>query len=205
MKKLLRTTVLPALLPVIVVLVASCGSTPPARFYTLASVAGSGEGRVAARPQKIVGIGPVALAAYLNYPGITTRNGPNTVSRSELDRWGGALGDEVTRVLVENVGQLTGGGSYLVLPWLEAAAVDYRLQLNITRFDGPLEGPVVLNAGWLLFGGERNTLLAAGDAAITEPVEGAGYPALSAAMSRALAELSRRLAKEIDAAGNAGR
>ncbi|ADI85445.1 membrane integrity-associated transporter subunit PqiC [Geobacter sulfurreducens] len=187
---------------------AACGGTPPARFYTLSSLAGSGseEGRPSAGQQrKVLGIGPVALAGYLYHPGITTRSGPNTVSRAELDRWGSPLGDEVTRVLVENMGELLPHGRYVVLPWLEASALDCRVQLTITRFDGPLEGPVVLNASWILFGGGANTVRASGEVSITEPLRGSGYGATADAMSRALAGLSRRIATEIgtvaDAAG----
>lgn len=188
-----------ALLLFVVVQLAACSSTPPARFYTLSSLSGSGdtERSAAGQPRKVIGIGPVALAKYLDHPGITTRSGANTIQRSELDRWGGSLGDEASRVLVENMGRLLPGGRYLVLPWLETAAMDYRMQLNITRFEKSAEGPVILNASWMLFGGGRNTLLAVGDAALTEPLQGTGYAAISDAMSRALAELSRRVAAEI--------
>jgi uncharacterized lipoprotein YmbA len=179
--------------------VAGCGSTPPARFYTLSSLAAPGatERSPAGAPRKVVGIGPIALARYLDHPGITTRTGANTVNRSELDLWGGSLGDEITRVLVENVGRLLPDGTYLVLPWVDASAVDCGVQVNITRFDGPLEGPVALNASWLVSGKERSAVLASGDARITEPVRGEGYAALSDAMSRALAELSRRIVAEV--------
>jgi len=188
-----------ALLLAVAFLLTACGSTPPARFYTLSSLVGPGAAEYASsdHPQRIIGVGPVALASYLDHPSITTRSGPNTVTRSELDRWGGTLNDEVTRVLVENMEQLLPGERYLVLPWLETAAVDYRVQLNITRFEGTPEGTVVLNAAWLLFGRNGNTLLASGDAALTEPIEGSGYAAISEAMSRALAEVSRRIAAEI--------
>ncbi|MDD2274077.1 MAG: PqiC family protein [Desulfuromonadaceae bacterium] len=177
----------------------ACSGTQPARFYTLSSLAGSGDAERSpvGQPREIIGIGPVAMAKYLDHPGITTRSGENTITRSELDRWGGSLGDEVNRVLVENMGQLLPGGRYLVLPWLETSVIDCRVQLNITRFEKTPEGPVMLSAAWMLLGRERNTLLASGDAVITEPVHGTGYAAISGAMSRGLAELSRRIAAEI--------
>jgi uncharacterized lipoprotein YmbA len=204
MKMKLRHTARLAWLLFAVLQLAACGSTQPARFYTLAAIAGAGGAKPspAGQPRRIIGLGPVALARYLDHPGITTRSGPNTLIRAELDRWGGSLGDEVSRVLVENLGQLLAGGGYLVLPWMETAAPDYRVQLNITRFDGPAEGPVVLNAAWMLFGRERNTPLVAGEASISEAVHGSGYAALADAMSRALAGLSRRVAAEISATGS---
>lgn len=178
--------------------IAACGSTPKARFYTLSSPNASEntEHFNADKPRKVIGIGPVATAVYLDHPGITTRNGPNTVTRSELDRWSGSLNEEVARVFVENMGQLLAGSGYLVQPWLEMSGIDYRVQLNITRFDGPSEGPVLLNASWMFFGRER-VLLASGDAVITEPLNGEGYAATADAMSRALNSLSKRIAAEI--------
>lgn len=176
-----------------------CGSSPPARFYTLSSLAVPGEtgDSLEGEKRQVVAIGPVALADYLENPAITTRSGPNTLTRSEFDRWGGSLGNEVTRVLVENMGQLLAGDAYLVLPWLETEAASYRLQLNITRFEGTSEGPVVLKAGWMIFGGEGNFMLESGHASITEPLRDSGYAAISDAMSRALAELSRQIAAEL--------
>lgn len=178
--------------------IAACGSTPKARFYTLSSfnVSENAEHFNVGKPRKVIGIGPVAIAMYLDHPGITIRNGPNTVTRSELDRWSGSLNDEVARVFVENMGQLLAGSEYLTQPWLEIPDIDYRVQLNITRFDGPSEGPVLLNASWMFFGRERS-LLASGDAAIAEPLNGEGYAATADAMSRALNSLSKRIAAEI--------
>jgi uncharacterized protein len=199
MRKRLRYPSTLILVFFVIVQLAACGSTPPVRFYTLSSLAGPGDAGQPpdGRLRKIVGIGPLAMAKYLDSPGITTRSGANTVTRSELDRWGGSLGDEMSRVLIQNMGQLLSGGGYLVLPWMETSDIDYRVQLNVTRFEGPREGPVVLDAAWLLFGRERNKLLASGDVAITEPVQGEEYAATADAMSRALAELSRRIAAEI--------
>ena len=191
------------LLLFLAVQLAACGSTPPARFYTLSALDSSGatECSPTGQPRKVIGIGPVALAKYLDHPCITTRSGANTITRAELDRWGSSLGDEVSRVLVENLGQLLPGGRYLVLPWLETAAMDYRVQLNITSFERTSEEMVVLSASWMLLGRERNTLLASGNVSVTEQVLGTGYEAITDAMGRALAELSRRIATEIRSVG----
>jgi len=192
------------LLLIVVLQLAACARTPPARFYSLSSLGDSTHRNAATdHARKVIAIGPVALAKYLEHPAITTRSGATTLKRSELDRWGGPLGDEITRVLVENMAALVSAEGALVLPWLESSDVDYRLQLHITRFDGPLEGPVTFNAAWMIFAGNRNELAASGEISIAEPVEAPNYAAFSEAMSRALAELSRRVAAEIDAVHDA--
>ncbi|BEH10286.1 MULTISPECIES: PqiC family protein [Geobacter] len=185
------------LLLLVLLQLAACGSTPPARFYALSSLAGDGNSSSGSGARRVIGIGPLAMAEYLSYPGIVIRSGRNTLVRSEFNRWGAPLSDELSRVLVENIQSILSDEKYLVLPWLETATIDQRVQLNVTRFEATSDGVVVLNATWLLIGKERNTLLASGDTTITEPVRGAGYEAIAEAMSRTLAELSRRIALEI--------
>ncbi|MBE0582459.1 MAG: membrane integrity-associated transporter subunit PqiC [Desulfofustis sp.] len=178
---------------------AGCGSAPPARFYALSSLAdGDTRSRESAGQKRtVLGIGPIALAKYLEHPAITVRSGANTLNRSESNRWGGSLGDEVSRVMVENVSQLVSAEHYLVLPWLEPAGNDLRVQLTISQFEAISAQEVVLKGVWLLFEGPANNLLASGDFALAESLDGHDYPAITAAMSRALAELSRLIAGEI--------
>jgi len=178
----------------------ACGKTPSARFYALAALAETGIPSPEHSPQetrRVVAVGPVALPKYLDHPAITSREGTTLLKRAELDRWGGSLVDEASRVLVENLERLLPGEGFLVLPWLEAARSDYRAQLNITRFDGPTAGPVELKAAWLLFGDSDKVSITSGTETIVEPLREEGYGATTEAMSRALLALSRRIAEEI--------
>lgn len=183
----------------VVVVLAGCGSPPSTRFYALSSLA-TGDTRSAGdivQARTVVGIGPISLAKYLDHPAITVRSGANTLVRSEMNRWGGSLGDEVSRVLVENVGHLLSAEQYLVVPWLEPVGNDLRLQLIVSRFEATSAQEVVFNGVWLLFAGDDNNPLASGDLALIEPLETGDYPAITAAMSRILAELSRLVVEHI--------
>ncbi len=194
------------LMLLLALLLGACGKTPTARIYALAALAETGlqtSERLPREKRRVVAVGPIALPKYLDHPAITTREGTTVLKRSELDRWGGSLEDETSRVLVENLERLLPGDRYLVLPWLESAENDFRAQLNITRFDGPAAGPVELRASWLLFGESDKVSIAGGTETIVEPLQGEGYGATTEAMSRALLALSRRLADEIN--GNPGR
>lgn len=192
------------LAPLLILLLAlqlnACGKTPSARIYALAALAETGlqtSERSPQEPRRIVAVGPIALPKYLDHPAITTREGSTLLKRSELDRWGGSLEDETSRVLVENLERLLPGDRYLVLPWLESGKSDYRAQLNITRFDGPTAGPVELRAAWLLFGESDKISISSGTETIAEPLQGDGYGATTEAMSRAILALSRLIAEEI--------
>lgn len=178
----------------------ACGKTPTARIYTLAALAESSSEKSAPHPQetrRIVAVGPIALPDYLDHPTLTTREGTTVLKRSEFDRWGGSLPDDTSRVLIENLERLLPADRFLVLPWLETSTSDCRLQLNITRFDGPKAGPVELHGAWLLFAGNELPPVASGVESFVEPLAGEGFGATTEAMSRALLGLSRRLADEI--------
>lgn len=190
----------PLLILLLALQLSACGKTPSARIYALAALAETGLQAPEHSPKetrRVVAVGPIALPKYLDHPAITTREGSTLLKRSELNRWGGSLEDETSRVLVENLERLLPDNRFLVLPWLESGKNDYRAQLNITRFDGPTTGPIKLKAAWLLFGDSDKNSIASGLETIVEPLQGEGYEATTEAMSRAILALSRRIAEEI--------
>jgi uncharacterized protein len=193
--------------PVYCVLVAAlllglsaCGSSPAVRFYTLAplqSVEIPAAVEVAER-RGILAVGPVELANHLDRPQIVRRVGTTSVSLLENDRWAGSLQSDLARVLIDNLGVLLGPEGYVVLPWEVTARADGRIQVSVTRLERTDQQTVVLDALWTLHGMERGDILAAGREVIAEPDSG-GAEGTVEAMSRALAELSRRIAVAAEA------
>jgi uncharacterized lipoprotein YmbA len=78
------------------------------------------------------------------------------------------------------------------------ARADGRVQVSVARFEGTGQNTVVLDALWTLHGKERGDILAAGREVIVEPAGGNEADGMVEAMSRALAELSRRIAAEAE-------
>jgi hypothetical protein len=178
----------------------ACGSSPAVRFYTLNSLQ---EGKSSpavemAGRRGIVAVGPIEIADYLDRPQIVRRDGATSVTLLEVDRWAGSLQDDLARVLVDNLAVLLGPGGYVVLPWEATALADGRVQVSVTRLEGTDQQTVALDALWTLHGKEKGEILAAGNAVIVEPVGGGGAGGMVEAMSRALAELSRRIAAEAE-------
>jgi len=177
----------------------ACGSSPSVRYYTLTSLPAAAVSSAAtAGRQEIIVIGPVELADYLDRPQIVKRSGPTTLSLLESDRWAGSLRSDLARIMVDNFAkQLTPRG-YLVLPWEATGSAGGRIQVSIIRLEGAEQQTVLLDALWALHGWERGEPLAVGKEIIVEPVAAEGGAALVEAMSRALAELSRRIAVEAE-------
>jgi uncharacterized lipoprotein YmbA len=190
-----------ALYPIVALLtlLAGCAATPPSRFYILGPVAADAAAQPAGRPAA-VGVGPVDLPKYLDRPQIAVRSGAHELLYSETHRWAEVLRDNVTEVLAENLTLLVPTDKVAVYPWGRSTEIDYRVVIEISRFDADAGGDVVLSANWRLYREGSREVVAQHNTAVTEPAAGAGYPEIVAAQSRALAALSREIAAAIRAA-----
>ena len=179
----------------------ACGSSPAARFYTLTSLHGEPASSMVEVPDRrgILAVGPVEIADYLDRPQIVRRSGPTVLSPMEFDRWAGSLRDDVVRVLVDNLALFLVPDGMVVVPWEETARHDRRLGISVNRFELMENGSVLLRAHWMLYGREKGELLGSGTMVLVEPVSGRGVEAQVEAMSRALGELSRRIAVKVKA------
>ena len=181
-----------------------CASTKPARFYTLSPLSAQGDipKSVSAEQGIAVAVAPVAVPDYLNRPQILTRSGPSELQLAEFERWAGSLEKDMSRVLAENLSVLLAKNHVTVLrsgPGVFPFPVEYRVGVDVTRFEGDIGKSVLLVARWSVSGAEEGKVPSARESNIREPLEGPDYDALVAAMSRALATLSREIAAAIPA------
>lgn len=187
------------------VVLTGCASSKPSRFYTLTPMKAPGSpARTApAEPGTVVAVGPVELPGYLDRPQIVTGSGGNELRMAETERWAGSLDKDVSRVLIENLTVLLAGRNVPVIPWGSSAypalPVRFRVGVDLVRFEGPVGGPVVLKARYVVHEGDGKTVLAVGESTVREAVDGSGYEALVAGMSRALATFAREIAAALPA------
>ncbi|UCD32303.1 MAG: membrane integrity-associated transporter subunit PqiC [Desulfobacterales bacterium] len=187
------------LLGVVLVMLMGCGTTEPSRYYTLSSLTSSGDEMQVFRDayRLSIEVGPVHLPKYLQRPQIITRLSPNKIETADFDRWAEPLEDNVLRVLVENLAHLLWDDHIAVFPWIGSTGVNYRISVNITRFDGQLGGDIFLMAGWAIYDRETNNILLERRSVLKEASGQTGYSAMVSAKSRALADLSREIANGI--------
>lgn len=166
------------------------GPTPPSRFYLLAPLESAGD----ARGGVSLGVGPIRLAEYLDRPQIVTRRGAFALDLAEFDRWGEPLRESISRVLAANLAALLGTERVERHPWRDARGIDAQVELDVRHFDGPVQGPIELVAHWRVrqAGGSTQRI-----SRIREALEGSGYEAIAAAMSRGLSALSREIAEAV--------
>ena len=179
------------------------GKSPSPRFYTLSPITEDKAMAKSDTPERDtrIGIGPIKLADYLDQSKLVTRTGDNRLVKAEFDLWAGALKDNLTNVLAENIGLLVPTERIYIYPWRLSEPMDYQVILDVVRFDGDLGKDAWLVARWSIVGGKDKELLEVGRSSIREPVSKPDYDALVTAQSRALAKLSHEIVEAIHAAG----
>jgi uncharacterized lipoprotein YmbA len=168
------------------------------RHWMLAPIEGT---RPASQIERSIGLGPVEFPEYLDRPGVVRRTGPNQLHVAPFELWGQSLRQNFTQVLGRNLEILVPGVAAVSFPW-KGPGVDlaYRLVVQVDRFDAGPDDQVALDAVWALHRGMSAGWVAGGHTALRVPVQGGGYAAIVAAMSQAVAELSREIAPHLEAA-----
>jgi len=173
---------------------AGCAATPPSHFYTLTATATP----VAAKSSLSVAVGPVSVPAVVDRPEIVVNAAPNQVWLDEFNRWASPLQDNLSRVIAENLAALVGTAHVTQFPQALAAGSDYRVAIEVLRFESTPGQAATLDAIWTVRrtqDGKTET----GRTTARELVREKGYDALAAAHSRAAARLSHDIADELRA------
>jgi uncharacterized lipoprotein YmbA len=199
MKKAIPCKILISVMTITTLLLAGCGTSPPAKFYTLTPVvAQRSPGKVVESDKYTpIGIGPVEIPDYLDRPEIVTRAEQNQLILSEFNLWGGSLKADVNRVLLENISVLLAGDGIPIVTWKASVTEVHKVPVLISRFDGSLNDSIVLKATWAVLEKEGKALEFFRESNITVPVKGGSYGSVVAAMSDALGELSKDIAAGI--------
>ncbi|MBL8393921.1 MAG: membrane integrity-associated transporter subunit PqiC [Candidatus Accumulibacter sp.] len=172
-------------------------ASPSSQFYTLTASATVAED--AAAVSYAVAVDSITLPAAVDRPQWVVRKGPNRIVIDEFNRWAAPLATSIGQTLAENLGRLLGTPRVVSGPLAASFDPAYRVTVDIQRFESLPGEAATLDALWLV---RRPTGVAgaiSGRTMLYEPVHGAGYDALAAAHSRALARLSGDIATAIRA------
>ena len=174
---------------------AGCAATPPSTFYQLAEPAST---RLSGLERGIaIGIGPVNIEPYLDWPQIVVRGDGHKLQLSEFNRWAEPLKDSISRVIIVNLSNMLETTRVFKVPRRnKTIPLEFRTEIEIARFDGYLGGDALLVARWTLYGRDEKALLTK-VSIISEPSGGEGYDELIAAQNRTLQKLSREIVAAI--------
>ena len=181
------------------ILVTGCLTrSPSVEFYTLgAPEASSAVGTSDPASGLAVGVGPLTLPRYLDRPQLARRSNASQILYDETRRWAGPLADELLRVVGANLGALIPSERVVVYPVQPSFPLDYRIVIEIERFEADTDDQVTLHARWSILPGTGGSALSIGRVALVEQAPSESAADLVVAHSAAAAELSRAMARTL--------
>jgi uncharacterized lipoprotein YmbA len=169
------------------VLMLGCSSTPPERHFYLLRGEATDSG-VSPAPAKLVGIGRVTIAAYLDRAGVVVQTGSREIRPARFHEWGEPLDNGVRHYLrSELVDRL---GYEVASDVLYRDAWDYRVDISIETLHGSLSDGAWINAGFVVSEVSGNQATVAGRVIEHERLTRDGYPGLIDAHTRLLDQLA---------------
>jgi uncharacterized lipoprotein YmbA len=173
-------------------LAAGCGTSPPARFYTLSAVASP-----SASPSTLfVAVGPITVPAVVDRPEFVVSAGPNELRLDEFNRWASPLQDNIARAIAEDLVALLGTPRVILFPQALATDPEYRVAVEIRTFESVPGQSATIDAVWTIRRAKDGRTRTGRTAARQEVADGS-YDALAAAHSLAVARVSRDVADAI--------
>lgn len=176
---------------------AGCGTSAPARFYTLAPTATSQGAPVHAS----VIVGPVTIPASVDQPQFVVQVAANRVEVDEFNRWIAPLNDSIARAVAGDLAVSLDTPVVATTP-LANFNPDYRVAIDVQRFESVRGEAATVEAIWTVrkaASGETRS----GRTLARETMQGDSFDALAAAHSRALATVSDDIASAIRAEAEA--
>jgi uncharacterized lipoprotein YmbA len=186
-----RATILAMLISALT-LAAGCGTSPPSRFYTLSAAAKP----TAASSTLVIAVGPITIPAMVDRPEFVVNTGPNEVRLDDFNRWASPLQDNLSRAVAEDLVAILGTPRVILFPQPLATDPDYRVAIEVRRFESTPGSSAALDAVWTIRR-SKDGKTQTGRTSARENVADSGYDALAAAHSRAVARLSQDIADAI--------
>jgi len=174
-------------------------SSPQVSYFSLLTIEQLGNAQaVGSHPETKLGINPVTIPESLKRSQIATRQHGNQFEFSEFNRWAGVLERDIAAVVGDNLGLLLGIEKVDYFPWMLHFEPDYRVEIDIQRLDGTLGREALLNVRWAIADATGKEFLAGGRNVFRQPLESSSYAALVKAESILVAELSKKIAGEMN-------
>jgi len=144
-----------------------------------------------------IGVGPISFPGYLKRPEVVTRVDSDRLELSQENRWAEPLDSNFQRVLAQDLSRALSTQRVVLFPWFGNPRLDYRVEVQVHRFDTDAEGRSELSANWLIRDGRNGDVLFVTDT--TTNSSGATADAnASIGLSRALGSLSEQIAEQIE-------
>jgi uncharacterized lipoprotein YmbA len=147
--------------------------------------------------QLVIAVGPVAVPESVDRAPMVLMNSANQVDLSEEHRWAEPLKTAIPRIVGEHLMRLLNTPRVMTSRLGSSAAdIDYRVALEVQRFDSSLTQGATLDVLWTITGKRANPARS-GRSSVREPATAATPEGVAAAHSRALARVASDIAAAV--------
>jgi hypothetical protein len=178
-------------------LLAACDAPAPREQYFTLSTPNPGAAPPASATPSVF-VGPVAVPEAVDRTQMVLRTAPNQVDVADDYRWAEPLRNAIPRVIAETLSRELGSSRVLASRLAAGTKVDYRVAIEVQRFDSSLDQGATIDALWTVTGNadgrSRN-----GRSVVHEALAARDPGAVAAAHSRALERVARDIAAAIRA------
>lgn len=175
-------------------LAAACGSAPKDSFYTLG---GEAAPMAASAGGVSLYVGPVSIPEDVDRTPLVMRTGPHQVEILDQHRWAEPLKSAIPRVLAEGLMRALGTPRVFAARQGATQPVDYRVAVEVRRFESSLESGAALDAVWTVTAAKGATR--SGRSVLAEPAASRDLQAVAAAHTRLLGRLAEEIAAGVKA------
>jgi len=176
-----------------------CGSSAPVRYYSM-DVLETGYHRDSEESVGF-GVGPLRTPDYLTRARIVTRGSNSEVIVDDFHRWIEPVDDAIYRIVAANLDSLIDDVVVVAFPYSHIKELRYRVVGRVDQFDANQSGSVVLLVQWGILTEDSEFMVSPKRARYeTRASNPDDYGSIASAMSEALAEFSRDIVREFEAA-----
>lgn len=176
-------------------LLTACAATPPTNFYVLEAL---NQPATSVSGKKIMlGIGPLEIPALLDRKQMVTRKENNAIQMAEFHQWAAPLKDNIVTVISKNIAALQPDLTVKAYPWSAYGDMDYRVIIDISRFDSQLGKAAYLEASWSIMKEKDRKIIRNGRTKISQPLNDENYESVVPALNKLLNEFSQQLSAAV--------
>ena len=150
-----RFAAVPALL-----LLTGCGSTPTQVFDLSPRVQNAPTVAEPRRGGPLIWVDKPSVAGYFDRTQMVTRGAGSHISIHEFEVWSDPPADLIQHALVDDLAHRFGTDRVMATPVAHYTAAEWRIALDVIRFDVDESGDAVVDARWTLLAGPSDRLAA---------------------------------------------
>lgn len=199
MKPTLKQYIIVGCLSLMGVLAGCASSGPATQYYSLFPDKNACSNMPAPDIDKAtsLGIGPVILPEYLDYPSVVSLTESSQVRVAGYHAWAGNLAEAIDRVMVENVSTCLGMDNVWKFPWDTRTRPNHQVRVVLEEFSGIRGGEVTMVAKWTLLDKRGENLIAMGKESFTVNTSDARIDTYVQALNQLLNQTSEAIAQKI--------